>query len=78
MAKVIAFGEYKTIKQQLRFEKRLQKRIEKVEKELGIEEPLLVLTEMNALTIGNHLLDARSEINKALEILGIEEREEIF
>lgn len=77
MAKIIAFGEYQDKKKQESFDKKLQKEIEEVEKKLGIleDEPLLVLTDMNAITIGNCLLDARSEINRALDILGIEEGE---
>lgn len=77
MAKIVAFGERKNIKNQKLFEANLQKEIEAIEKKLGIPEGenLLVLTDMNVITIGNCLLDARNEINKALEILGIEEGE---
>lgn len=86
MAKIVAFGEFQSKKNQETFEANLQTEIEKVEKKLGLEnEPLLVLTDMNALTIGNCLLDAKNWINnnviykidKALEILGIDESEEI-
>lgn len=79
MAKIIAFGEYQGNKKQQTFEYNLQKEIEEVERKLGIpeDEPLLVLTDMNAITIGNCLLDVRSEINKVLDILGIEESEEL-
>lgn len=78
MAKIIAFGTYEKKKSQKLFERRLQTEIEEVEKRLGIpeDEPLLVITDMNALTVGNCLLDARNEINRALEILGIGECEE--
>lgn len=78
MAKIIAFGEYKNSRKQAKFEDELQSEIEKVEQKLGLEdEPLLVLTDSLALTVGNCLLDARSEINRALEILGIDEVEEM-
>lgn len=79
MAKIIAFGEFQGKKSQKNFERNLQSEIEEVEKKLGIpeDEPLLVLTDMNAITIGNCLLDARNEINRALNILGIEESEEL-
>lgn len=86
MAKIIAFGERKGKGNQNRFERNLQTEIEEVEKRLGIpeDEPLLVLTDMNALTVGNCLLDAKNgmvtcldEINRALEILGIDESEEL-
>lgn len=79
MAKIIAFGEYQGKKKQETFEHNLQKEIEEVEKKLGIpeDEPLMVLTDMNVITIGNCLLDARKEINRALDILGIEESEEL-
>lgn len=84
MAKIIALGEYQAMKSQERFEEELQKEIRKVEENLNIpeDEPLLVLTDMNAITIGEHLLDARDNIldardniNKVLDILGIEESE---
>lgn len=79
MAKIIAFGEYKNGVKQKYFEKRLQEEFEKVEEKLNIpeDEPLLVLTDMNAITIGNCLLDVREEINRVLDILGIEESEEL-
>lgn len=86
MAKIIAFGERKGKSNQNRFERNLQTEIEEVEKQLGIpeDEPLLVLTDMNALTVGNCLLDAKNgmvtcldEINRVLEILGIDESEEL-
>lgn len=76
MAKIIAFGEYSDEHKQKKFEDDLQKEIEKVEEKLGlaaVDEPLLVLTDMQAMTVGNCLLDARAEINRALEILGIKE-----
>lgn len=77
MAKIIAFGEYQSKRKQNNFENQLQIEIEEVERKLNIpeDEPLLVLTDMNAITVGNCLLDARNEINRALEILGIEESE---
>lgn len=78
MAKIIAFGEYQNKHKQERFENKLQKGVEELEQKLGIDsddEPLLVLTDMNAITIGNCLLDARNEINKVLDILGISETE---
>ena len=77
MAKIIAFGEFQEKKSQKNFERNLQSEIEEVEKKLGIpeDEPLLVLTDMNAITIGNCLLDARNEINRVLDILGIDESE---
>lgn len=77
MAKIIAFGEYQGKKKQESFEHNLQKEIEEVEKKLNIpeDEPLLVLTDMNTITIGNCLLDVRNEINKVLDILGIDESE---
>lgn len=84
MAKIIAFGERKHEKSQKLFERNLQTEIEEVEKRLGIpeDEPLLVLTDMNALTVGNCLLDAKkgikeqlTEIDRVLEILGIDESE---
>lgn len=78
MAKIIAFGEFQSKKKQETFERNLQTEIEAVEAKLGLEgDPLLVLTDLLALTIGNCLLDARNEINRALEILGIDESEVI-
>lgn len=78
MAKIIAFGEFQSKKKQEVFERNLQTEIEAVEAKLGLEEdPLLVLTDSLALTVGNCLLDARNEINRVLEILGIDESEVI-
>ena len=78
MAKIIAFGEFQSKKKQEIFERNLQTEIEAVEAKLGLEdEPLLVLTDTLAMTVGNCLLDARSEINRALEILGIEEGDDL-
>lgn len=86
MAKILAFGEFQSKKKQEIFERNLQTEIEKIEERLNIpkDEPLLVLTDMNAITIGNCLLDAKNEINntlgeinRVLDILGIEESEEI-
>lgn len=86
MAKIIAFGEYSDKYKQQKFENQLQTEIEKVEEKLGltqVDEPLLVLTDMQATTIGNCLLDVKNEISnglkeidRVLEILGIEECEE--
>lgn len=86
MAKILAFGEFQSKRKQEIFERNLQTEIEKVEERLNIpkDEPLLVLTDMNVLTIGNCLLDAKNEIsntlgeiNRVLDILGIEERNDM-
>lgn len=78
MAKIVALGEYGGKTRQKHFEKQLQAEINKVEEKLNLEEDsLLVLTDMNAITLGDHLLDARESINKALDILGIEEGGEL-
>ena len=77
MAKVIAFGEYSNSHRQAKFERELQKEIEGVEDKLGIADPLLVLTDDVALSIGNCLIDARDSINQALSLMNIEESEEL-
>ena len=77
MAKVIAFGEYNNSRRQAKFERDLQKEIEGVEDKLGIADPLLVLTDDIALSIGNCLIDARDSINQALSLMNIEESEEL-
>ena len=77
MAKVIAFGEYNNSRRQAKFERDLQKEIEGVEDKLGIADPLLVLTDDVALSIGNCLIDARDSINQALSLMNIEESEEL-
>ena len=77
MAKVIAFGEYSNSRRQVKFERELQKEIEGVEDKLGIADPLLVLTDDIALSIGNCLIDARDSINQALSLMNIEESEEL-
>ena len=51
--------------------------IEDVEDKLGIADPLLVLTDDVALSIGNCLIDARDSINQALSLMNIEESEEL-
>lgn len=82
MAKIIVFGEFQQKLKQEKFERDLQKAIEEVEKRLDIPEgeDLLVLSDINALTIGNCLLDAQRDIinahnaiNRVLDILSIEE-----
>lgn len=67
MAKIVAFGEFKTKAFQEAFENVLQKEIEGIEKKLDIPEGenLLVLTDTNTLTIGNYLLDARDNMINA-------------
>lgn len=77
MAKVMAFGEYNNSRRQAKFERELQKEIEGVEDKLGIADPLLVLTDDVALSIGNCLIDARDSINQALKLMNIEESEEL-
>ena len=77
MAKVIAFGEYSNSRRQAKFERELQNEIEGVEDKLGIADPLLVLTDDVALSIGNCLIDARDSINQALSLMNIEESEEL-
>ena len=77
MAKVIAFGEYSNSRRQAKFERELQNEIEGVEDKLGIADPLLVLTDDIALSIGNCLIDARDSINQALSLMNIEKKEEL-
>ena len=77
MAQVIASGEYSNSRRQAKFERELQKEIEGVEDKLGIADPLLVLTDDVALSIGNCLIDARDSINQALSLMNIEESEEL-
>ena len=77
MAKVIAFEEYSNSRRQAKCERDLQKEIEGVEDKLGIADPLLVLTDDVALSIGNCLIDARDSINQALSLMNIEESEEL-
>lgn len=73
MARIIAFGEFENKRKQKQFENNLQKKVEEIEEELGIEDPLLVLTDDIAITLGDKLLDIREEINSVLDILGIDE-----
>ena len=77
MAKIVVFGDFLDKHQKESFSNKLNEAVEKLEQELGLEDPLLVLTDDAALSVGNSLLDAREEINNALEILGIRESEEI-
>lgn len=79
MAKIIGFDAFYNARKATIKQLQIQQEVENLEKKLGLEDdPLLVLSDEMAMTIGNSLLDARNEINRALEVLGIDESEEIF
>lgn len=70
MAKIINFDSIKKGKDKEKFEKDLYEKIDKIEKELGIEdEPLTVLTESVADTIMNNLIDVKDSITEILQEL---------
>lgn len=85
MAKIIGFDEFYNIKKKVIEQETIRKEIENIEEKLGLEDdPLLVLSDELAMTAGNCLLDARNalvnvtyEIDRVLDILGIEETEEL-
>lgn len=71
MAKIINFPNSKNV-----FECELNEKISKVEEELGLqEEPLTVLTDNSCISLINNLIDAKENIEEALNILGYEESE---
>ena len=75
MGKIVSLGEFKEKKAQQNIENQILERVEKKEKDLGLEEPLTILTDNCVLQIANSLIDARDEINSILETLGVEESE---
>lgn len=77
MAKIISFPSENVVYDN--FEKELNKKIQKVEEELGIEEdePLTVLTDNSCITLINNLIDAKENIEEALNMLGYEESGEL-
>ena len=75
MGKVISFGEFKEKKEQQNIENQILERVDQIEKDLGLEEHLTILTDNCVLQIANSLIDARDEINSILETLGVEESE---
>lgn len=77
MGKIVILGEFKDKKQKQNIEKAILERVDQIEKDLGLEEPLTVLSDDTVLSIANSLIDARDEINDALSTLGVEESEEL-
>lgn len=77
MGKIIVMGDFLDKKKKEDVEKTILKRVYELEKELGLEEPLTVLSDDTVLNIANSLIDARDEINDCLKILGIEESEDL-
>lgn len=77
MGKIVVLGDFKNIKQKEKVEKAILERVDQIEKDLKLEEPLTVLTDDAVLSIANSLIDARDEINEALSVLGVEESEEL-
>lgn len=73
MAKIISFPNSKSV---FDFDCELNKRISKVEEELGLqEEPLTVLTDDSCISLINNLVDAKENIEEALNALGYKESE---
>ena len=77
MGKIVILGEFKDKKQKQNIEKAILERVDQIEKDLGLEEPLTVLSDDTVLSIANSLIDARDEINDVLSTLGVEESEEL-
>lgn len=77
MGKIVVLGDFKNKKQKEKVEKAILERVDQIEKDLKLEEPLTVLTDDAVLSIANSLIDARDEINEALSVLGVEESEEL-
>lgn len=77
MGKIVSIGEFKERKEQQNIESQILERVDQIENDLGLEEPLTILTDNCVLSIANSLIDARDEINSILETLGVEESEEL-
>ena len=77
MSKVIGIGEYKDKKRKENIEKQILDRVNQIEEDLGLEDPLTVLTDDTVINIANSLIDARDEINDVLNLLGVSETEEV-
>lgn len=75
MGKIVSIGEFKERKEQQSIENQILERVDQIEKDLNLEEPLTILTDNCVLQIANSLIDARDEINTILETLGVEESE---
>ena len=73
MANIVNIADY--IDGQDNFNKQLNEKITQVEEELGIDEPLTVLTDDAALQLINQLIDIRDSAQSALKSLNIEESE---
>lgn len=73
MANIVNIADY--IDGQDTFNKQLNEKITQVEEELGIDEPLTVLTDDAALQLINQLIDIRDSAQSALKSLNVEESE---
>lgn len=73
MANIVNIADY--IDGQENFNKQLNEKITQVEEELGIDEPLTVLTDDAALQLINQLIDIRDSAQSALKSLNVEESE---
>lgn len=73
MANIVNIADY--IDGQDSFNKQLNEKITQVEEELGIDEPLTVLTDDAALQLINQLIDIRDSAQSALKSLNVEESE---
>lgn len=73
MANIVNIADY--IDGQDSFNKQLNEKITQLEEELGIDEPLTVLTDDAALQLINQLIDIRDSAQSALKSLNVEESE---
>lgn len=77
MSKVIGIGEYKDKKRKENIEKQILDRVNQIEEDLGLEDPLTVLTDDCVINIANNLIDVRDGINDVLDLLGVSESEDV-
>ena len=75
MSKIVAIGEFKDKKQKDKIEKQILNKVNQIEEELNLEDPLTVLTDDSVINIANSLIDARDGINDVLNLLGVSESE---
>ena len=67
MGKIIVMGEFLDKKQKDNLLSKIQEKVDEIEKELGLEEPLTVLTDDCVLSVINNLIDAKESIDTILD-----------
>ena len=84
MGKIVIMGEFKDKKQKENLLVKIQQKVEEIEVELGLEEPLTVLTDDAVIAVLNDLEDIKENLSNAADsiksiydILNFDECEEL-